>query len=357
MKKYIALILMILITLPGCSASDSTDHYEKAQEYIAAGDRENAISELSAAIKDDPDNAQYYIERGYCYMMPTDSFSIEENYQKAYADFEKARQLDPDNEEVAIGLYYVEVYRDEIEQAAKGLMEYADGKSDLSEKYQKLMDEVRDGFIKDYLGRAHVTTGYHDGQLVFKLYLHYDAAGHVSSAVSFDADDNQTGAVDVVWDGDYYSTDYIITHETGQLLRVEYSRDENGYITDEKHYDMEGVLRDEFQYEYDDKGSCTYTYYYHDGVLMSESSSRCEYEYDSKGRVTRLYDYSIDGILRAYIDYTFDSKSGKTASEHCYDADGSLRWYTLTEYDDDGNRTHRARFDGEGNLLDEQFYK
>ena len=80
MKKLISIILIISVMLSGCSASESTDHYSKAQEYIEAGDRENAIKELSAAIQDDPDNVQLYIERAYCYMMPSDVLSVEENY-------------------------------------------------------------------------------------------------------------------------------------------------------------------------------------------------------------------------------------------------------------------------------------
>ena len=357
MKKFIFIALLIFVMLSGCSTPGSVDHYGKAQEYIEAGDRESAISELSAAIQDDPDNAQLYIERAYCYMMPTDVLSVEENYQKAYADFSKAQQLDPDNEEAAIGLYYAEVYRDEIEKAAEGLMEYANGKDDLSEKYQKLMDDVRDGFIRDFLGNTHMVTGYSDGKLIYTLYLRYDAGGHVRTAVSFDANGNQTGSVDTVWDGDHYSTDYIIGHKTGNLYRVEYTFDENGLLRDERQYDMEGVLSDELRYEYDEHGSRTYTYYYKNGTLLPESSSYNEYEYDSDGRVSRMYDYTLDKTLHGYIDYQYDSKCGKLSGETCYDPDGSIKWYTVSEYDENGNKTHGARYDGEGNLLDERFYK
>lgn len=61
MKKFIFIVLLIFVMLSGCSTPGSVDHYGKAQEYIEAGDRESAISELSAAIQDDPDNAQLYI--------------------------------------------------------------------------------------------------------------------------------------------------------------------------------------------------------------------------------------------------------------------------------------------------------
>ena len=152
MKKTAAFLFLCIICLTLVSCGSSEKHYEKAQEYIEANDRENAIGELSKAIDKDPKNEKLYVARGYAYLMPASgSVNMEDTYNRAKADFEKALSLNSNNEEAIKGLYYTELYRNNVEEAQKTIMDAINDK-DISGELKSFVKDIEEGNIYDYSG-------------------------------------------------------------------------------------------------------------------------------------------------------------------------------------------------------------
>jgi Flp pilus assembly protein TadD len=109
---------------PAASGDSAEDHKRRADEFTEKKDYDNAIKELTEAIKLDSDNAEHYGYRGnvYCekadyaaglndfikaieidsgnaeyYNNRGDVYYIQENYAAAIKDYTKAIELDPDN--------------------------------------------------------------------------------------------------------------------------------------------------------------------------------------------------------------------------------------------------------------------
>ena len=348
----IILVLVLCVSLAACGGS-SGKHYENAMQHIEAGERDEAIEELDQAIKADGDNPDLYLARGYAYLMPaTGTVSLEDTYQRARADFEKALSLDANNEEAIKGLYYAELYRNNIEEAQKTIIDAIEGR-DVSGELKAFVEDIKEGNIFDYNGKQRVKTGYTDGQLIYRMYVDYDAGGHISSVTSYNPDGSRIGTVDTVWNGSDYSTDYAMT-SGGNLYRIERTYDEGGHRLTETFYTMDGAVDEENHYEYDENGNQTHLATYKNGSLIGESFT--EYKYGSNGRVEALYDYDKDHTLMAYILYSYDEKTGKMLGEKCFNANDTLRWYTVNEYDEQGNHTRYAHYDADGNLDHEIVY-
>ncbi len=106
----VALVLVVVLALTQCKgeAPDWKEQYDLGLRYLNEGNYEEAILAFSAAIEIDPYVSDIYLGRGDAYTMGAENLESQGNYekaeeyrQKAEADYNKALELDPENENAA----------------------------------------------------------------------------------------------------------------------------------------------------------------------------------------------------------------------------------------------------------------
>ena len=90
--RLLLVSLVAALAIVACGGNgDAESHLEQGRAYYEDGSFEQAIDELDAAIRLDPEMAEAYSGRGSSY------FGLGE-YDRAIADFEEAIRLDPELE-------------------------------------------------------------------------------------------------------------------------------------------------------------------------------------------------------------------------------------------------------------------
>ncbi len=98
--------------------------------------------------------------------------------------------------------------------------------------------------------------------------------------------------------------------------------------------------------------SLTWTYYKEDGSIRNYSV----FEYDSEGKKTGWHHYDGDGTLSSYDLYEYDS-DGNMIKESSYNADGTLNNYRTYKYNSNGDNTELNFYNTDGTLNDSYTYE
>ena len=113
-SKLVWLAVAVLL-LAGCGGAEERKalYLEKAKLSLKTGDLDKARIELKNVLQIDPKDAQAYFQLG-------DIFDLSKEYKKAFANYSKALELDPDNLEyhARIGTYLL-MLADDIDAAIK----------------------------------------------------------------------------------------------------------------------------------------------------------------------------------------------------------------------------------------------
>lgn len=67
-RRYCAAALLCTTVLAFAGCNDAKEHFESGLEAFGAADYENALSEYSKALDENPNKAEYYIEQGHTYI-------------------------------------------------------------------------------------------------------------------------------------------------------------------------------------------------------------------------------------------------------------------------------------------------
>ena len=154
----------------------------------------------------------------------------------------------------------------------------------------------------------------------------------------------------------------------------EYFFNKEGFYTEIKHYNEDGGLTNNWEYNYDDGNKIEEIIYYKYGKFMGKN----KYKYDDKGYKIEKRIYSADGQLEIFVKVKYDKngnriklnrylengelrdklkynyKDGKLIEEIGYDKDGEFEGKITYKYDDNGNMIERL-FNNQ--IEDEKLYE
>ena len=102
----------------------------KGQEYLDAGNYEEAITQFNSVIADDPKNAAAYYKRGLTHHK-------KDNLDKAISDYGKAIELNSKDPEYYYNRGIVYYYQDELDQAIEDWSKTIELNPDYPQAYQK----------------------------------------------------------------------------------------------------------------------------------------------------------------------------------------------------------------------------
>ena len=245
MKKQILMIIVMVLLLGGCSRKEEWQlHYEQAEKLMEEADFNAALEPLNDAIALKSDDPKLYIARAYCHIYDRGKekgkvrIDPVSNYDQAMADFQKALDLDPDNEdlkqEIAQGKKAAEDFREAINNVA--------GES-LIEKAEEEMVSCTPVWDVDY---AYTEAYLRDGEL--------------SACYAFDEKGRWIY-------GDNY---HIVSGKTDTLhMRIYYEGDTERIIREEYRYDSTpnvGIYEGKNYvkiFEYDENGNLSTVTFHH----------------------------------------------------------------------------------------------
>ena len=245
MKKQILMIIVMVLLLGGCSRKEEWQlHYEQAEKLMEEADFNAALEPLNDAIALKSDDPKLYIARAYCHIYDRGKekgkvrIDPVSNYDQAMTDFQKALDLDPDNEdlkqEIAQGRKAAEDFREAINNVA--------GES-LIEKAEEEMTSCTPVWDVDY---AYTKAYYRDGEL--SACTAYDDKDR---AIYQDNYHIRADGKDVLHARNYYDG------ESDKIIRQEYRFDST---PDVGIYEGKNFVK---IYEYDENGNLMTATYHH----------------------------------------------------------------------------------------------
>ena len=366
MKRRIFCVLFVLaLVLCACTQSAAMtwqEQYDLGVRYLSEGNYREAIIAFTAAIEIDPKQADAYVGRGQAYVL---SGETEENLAAALADFEAAIELDGTLAEAWLGLADVYIRRGEYDRALEILQEALEKTGNDPSVAGKLA-EMESGNIKDSSGNIRRMSRY-DGSGVLQWYheFTYSADGKQASVTHRDAEGNQLGHIDFVYDENGNPlVSYSQYIEDGRLIKTEIEYDDSGRVSKETHYfDEENNDWDCITFQYDANGNIIREdVYQSDGTLSVYDL----FEYDSNGNPAKISYYGPDGDLWYYYTYEYNS-DGKMVRLNFYDRyydpenweyteDWVLSRYEIHRYNEQGEMIGIDSYDGDGNLQYSETY-
>lgn len=345
--KTIGTFFAVILLMVGCGKSVAEQVQEQLDlgyKYLEELDYEQAIVVFTKVIEIDEKQVSAYVGRGNAYVF---SGETEEHLAQAQADYEKTINLDETCVEGYLGLADVYIRRGDYEKAMDILREGLEKTGNNQEIADKL-EQMESGNITDSENKIRRMSCYDSaGVLAWYIDYSYNLEGKENGVTSYDANDDQTGHVDVLYEGDNCIQSWGYSGETTDfaLRRIVMGYDAEGNMTSESWYDMAGNADFSLEFEYDGAGK-----------LLKETSYNVEdninlytlYEYS--GNTVKRSNYSPSGELLGYSVDECD-ESGNMLRESCYEQDGTLIDYTIFEYDEMGKCIGETRYDGEGNVV------
>lgn len=245
MKKKILMIIVMVLLFGGCSRKEEWQlHYEQAEKLMEEADFYSALEELNAAVSLKSDDPKLYIARAYCHIYDRGKekgkvrIDPVSNYDQAMTDFQKALDLDPDNEdlkqEIAQGRKAAEDFREAINNVA--------GES-LIEKAEEEMISCTPVWDVDY---AYTKAYLRDGEL--SACYAFDEKGRQIYAENYHI---VSGKTDTLHMRTYYEG------ETERIIRQEYRYDSTPNVG---IYEGKNFVK---IFEYDENGNLSTVTFHH----------------------------------------------------------------------------------------------
>ena len=147
----------------------------------------------------------------------------------------------------------------------------------------------------------------------------------------YDSNGNKVKTVEYDENGDkeFYST---------------YEYNNAGKLLQKIEYDNKGEIFERNEHEYDQSGNLIKrAVYYGNGNLESFD------EYNSMGNIIKSVEYDEDGYIDSCIEYEYDNKGNEIKNTE-YDGNGNIQSSIEFEYDSKGNEIKNIEYDGNGNL-------
>lgn len=151
----------------------------------------------------------------------------------------------------------------------------------------------------------------------------------------YDADGNRTEA-------EFYNGDETLN------CRWEMTYDASGMPTESVKYTADGTLDCRTEYSYDDEGNRTETYYRGDGTLDEERT------YNANFHQTGGKYYNADGSLNYSTETIYDGD--KVLESMRYDSEGVLQYHWVYSYDSYGNEIGHDCWNGDGVMVARTVY-
>lgn len=274
-------------------------------------------------------------------------------YEQALDLYMAVLDIEPANVDAYLGIVEVYIRQNDFDIA----LDYAKKGYEITgdERLKEKIDMIESGQIFDSLGRALKMSVYDDsGRLLWWHQYTYNMKGNQDTVTHFDKNGNQLGMVQLEYDEDgneLTSYGYIDTGELNKTI-CEY---EKGQCISEKWYELDGELIFWEEYEYDSKGlEVKMKSYDADGQLYG----CCTYEYDNQDRRIKELQYDFFDGKEEYAGYqSWEYEDDELVRYAQYDNNDNVEWYTLYEYDEDGNCLAEYEYDASGKLRWKQSYE
>ena len=149
-------------------------------------------------------------------------------------------------------------------------------------------------------------------------------------------------------------------NNAGRTIKIgdfTYEHDEKGYLTSIENSSGKETLHvwrnddgsvdlyERYEYNGKDGNEPDFTAYNPDGSVKSYTRS----DYDANGNMTKRTWYDSDGSVKDYYRYEYDDKGNETKCTR-YNPDGSVKEYNRFEYDDNGNNTKETWYNPDGSV-------
>lgn len=318
----LSFFLALVLTACGNKAQAYQDKYDLGAKYVSDGNYEEAIIAYTAAIKIDVKNPAAYLARGKAYVLSGETTN---SLETALEDFNRAVELDETNTDAYLGLADVYIRRGEYDKALEVIEKAVDKTNSASEIVQKL-EEMKDGKFIDSSGNLRRMNSYDsDGTLLWYHIYTYDQDRRTATATSYNANNSQTGHVDLVYDSNGRSiVNYDYPSDSGAIEKIEYDYDGDGKKVASRLYRASGDLRVSFAYQY-----------------------------NSDGKLSRTDQYDSDGSLTIYELHQYDANG--TERRDCYYANGEYFAYDIIEYNDMNLAVTQRNYRVDGTIAHEVF--
>lgn len=350
-QKTVRIVLSVAILGGACGGIYfSRPSYRAGRQYDSAvvcmeqEDYQGAIDRFTAVIDLDPDRADAYIGRGNAYIWLAET---EENLALAEADYTRAIELAPENEQGYLGLADVAIRQGEFE-AAEQVLERGAAEAENGVGIQKKLEQTREGNITDSSGKTRRRAAY-DGahNLLWWHDYAYDAEGRQSSVTSYDSDGVQTGHVDLTYNEDGQDVwTYARDKSTGAVMPEERFYNQQGQHIKTVCYNEDGEILSIHKLQYDSEGRCT------ESTMSGKDGDEYRkdlYFYDAEGRRIK-YEAYYRGKLEWYQETEYNGQDIRKDSH--YDAEGNLEEYTVYVEDEEGKIIGRDCYDASGALIE-----
>lgn len=167
MKKFIFLpicLLLCLFCFAGCNQKDDkqnvSDLVANAIENIEAQDYQKAIDNYSLAIEISNDQADLYAARANCYAQI-------ENYDLAIQDYQKAINLNAENEQYYLDLYHLYLDNDQDEAALSIIEQGANATN--SSTLKEILEEINDPIVDPNDAEDRIASSFDGSKFNFDL--------------------------------------------------------------------------------------------------------------------------------------------------------------------------------------------
>ena len=233
MKRIVALLIVLaMVLLPACRKEDRwQEQYELGRKYLSDGDYEEAILAFTLAIEIDPEQPKAYLYRGDAYLMAArdamengDYDDAEDYLDKAYDDYDRAEDLDYDEDKI-------NDRREELEELEEEIKIQDVGPGGIRPEDESVREEIkaayRDYFYSryddaDYVVLADVTGDGMDEMLVADWVDPdgFEIVGHVYTMMDGEVTEVYTNRGSTVHAGGFYGW-YLVERDGGYCLGEE----------------------------------------------------------------------------------------------------------------------------------------
>lgn len=339
MRKYVALVLSLMLLLTGCGKNQTgstwQEQYDLGVRYLSEGNYEEAIIAFTAAIEIDSNRVEAYIARGDTYIAD----ETEENLVAALADYAAALEIDEKNVQACLCLADVYIRQGLFDKAAEILNVGFEKTGD-----QRIRDkaaEFETMEIRDTWGRIRRKIYYDDGgtPLFYAVYQYWlipidvDIPLMGSTVTTYNMSGEQIAHGKELFDSRGNPIEYFsIDDRTGELglIRAKYDEYDNQILFED--YRADGSLGHRVEMFYNEQGQRIKTYDSYPGYDAGPSYVT-EYIYDGNGDVVEERVYLGKGLDHSLTDY--------------YDV-GCLKYVHLYE---SGNFIGTQEYDATGNII------
>lgn len=298
-KRYALLCMIIILScsLCGCNSEEQYQRlYEDAEEMISEEEYDLVINAYSTMIDIYPDKVETYIARGNAYINEGENY---ENLTAAIKDYKEALELEPDNVDIYVAL--IDAYI----------------RSNAFEVAEELLSEARQKFKDDRLSTFEV--GFGDVTML------QDLDGNTRKMISH----NPYDETQLQW--------YVV-----YLYK-------NGRTSEAILYDEQETEQCRLVYEYDSHGNCLQQL----SLSIYEELEIRNSTYDEKDRIITTVYRNLEGEITERLEWEyFGDKDIKIS----YNADGTMNWREVTDYDANGDIIRVTDYDANGEITYQQEY-